>query len=125
MPSVSTFSPETGILPTPSPELGYAYPHANLNRTSISHHPSAADNMFLRPGAAVSGPGAGGHNTNPVATLPTWEVLRDDPSVPGGGSGGLGTLGAGAGMKRGHDSVEDFFTDMKKRRVAPSYDPRQ
>ena len=30
-----------------------------------------------------------------------------------------------AGSKRGHDyNVEDFFTDMKKRRVNPSYDPR-
>jgi hypothetical protein len=29
------------------------------------------------------------------------------------------------GSKRGHDyGVDDFFTDMKKRRVNPSYDPR-
>ncbi|KAJ7361507.1 hypothetical protein DFH08DRAFT_952061 [Mycena albidolilacea] len=29
------------------------------------------------------------------------------------------------GSKRGHDyGVEDFFTDMKKRRLSPSYDPR-
>lgn len=47
-------------------------------------------------------------------SLPAWEVLRpDDVSVP-------------IGSKRSHDySVDDFFTDMKKRRVNPSYDPRE
>ncbi|KAF8807786.1 hypothetical protein BYT27DRAFT_7098821 [Phlegmacium glaucopus] len=41
--------------------------------------------------------------------LPAWEVLRSEPSI---------------GSKRSHDySVDDFFTDMKKRRVNPSYDP--
>ncbi|KAG5644597.1 hypothetical protein DXG03_008075 [Asterophora parasitica] len=43
-----------------------------------------------------------------------WESLRPDghASVP-------------TGSKRSHDySVDDFFTDMKKRRVNPSYDPR-
>ncbi|KAJ7293104.1 transcription factor PacC [Mycena rebaudengoi] len=39
-----------------------------------------------------------------------WEVLRD---------------GATTGSKRSHDyNVDDFLTDMKKRRVTPSYDPR-
>ncbi|KAJ7492395.1 transcription factor PacC [Mycena latifolia] len=33
--------------------------------------------------------------------------------------------GANTGSKRSHDySVDDFFTDMKKRRLSPSYDPR-
>ncbi|ESK98081.1 transcription factor [Moniliophthora roreri MCA 2997] len=44
--------------------------------------------------------------------LPTWEVL-DQP--------------VSAGLKRSYDhdySVDDFFTDMKKRRVNPSYDSR-
>ena len=69
--------------------------------------------MYLRQSAAA---GQQQHTTN--AGLPTWEVLRPDEVSS------LGAIGAGAGMKRGHESVEDFFTDMKKRRVAPSYDPR-
>lgn len=56
-----------------------------------------------------------------MGPLPTWEVLRDDVTS----NAALGGMGPGTGMKRGHDSVEDFFTDMKKRRVTPSYDPRQ
>jgi hypothetical protein len=47
--------------------------------------------------------------------LPSWEVLRSD-----------GNAAVSAGSKRAHDySVDDFFTDMKKRRVTPSYDPRR
>ncbi|RXW22583.1 hypothetical protein EST38_g3291 [Candolleomyces aberdarensis] len=45
-------------------------------------------------------------------SLPSWEVLRSDAAIP-------------TGSKRSHDySVDEFFTDMKKRRVNPSYDPR-
>jgi hypothetical protein len=44
---------------------------------------------------------------------PTWDTLRPAPSVS-------------AGTKRSHDyAVEEFFTDMKKRRLTPSYDPRK
>ncbi|KAI0778748.1 hypothetical protein BD413DRAFT_464858 [Trametes elegans] len=47
--------------------------------------------------------------------LPTWEVLPEDVhgrSVPV------------SGAKRSYDySVDDFFTDVKKRRVTPAYDP--
>ncbi|KAI0639983.1 hypothetical protein C8Q77DRAFT_1046197 [Trametes polyzona] len=47
--------------------------------------------------------------------LPTWEVLPEDVqgrSVPV------------SGAKRSYDySVDDFFTDVKKRRVNPAYDP--
>ncbi|KAJ3760555.1 hypothetical protein EV360DRAFT_39526 [Lentinula raphanica] len=46
--------------------------------------------------------------------LPGWEALRSDPNH------------VSAGSKRSHDhdySVDDFFNDMKKRRVNPSYDP--
>ncbi|RPD65145.1 hypothetical protein L227DRAFT_571576 [Lentinus tigrinus ALCF2SS1-6] len=47
--------------------------------------------------------------------VPTWEVLADDlpnRSVPVSGS------------KRAFEyTVDDFFTDMKKRRVTPAYDP--
>ena len=44
-----------------------------------------------------------------------WEALR--PAYP-----------VSAGTKRSHDydyGVEEFFTDMKKRRLTPSYDPRK
>lgn len=44
---------------------------------------------------------------------PTWETSRATHPVS-------------AGMKRSHDyGVEEFFTDMKKRRLTPSYDPRK
>ncbi|KAI0828935.1 hypothetical protein BC628DRAFT_1315893 [Trametes gibbosa] len=47
--------------------------------------------------------------------LPTWEVLPEDVqgrSVPV------------SGAKRSYDySVDDFFADVKKRRVTPAYDP--
>ena len=44
---------------------------------------------------------------------PTWETLRHAQPVS-------------AGTKRSHDyGVEEFFTDMKKRRLEPSYDPRK
>ncbi|KAI0660637.1 hypothetical protein C8Q70DRAFT_913315 [Cubamyces menziesii] len=47
--------------------------------------------------------------------LPTWEVLPEDVqgrSIPV------------SGAKRSYDySVDDFFTDVKKRRVTPAYDP--
>lgn len=42
----------------------------------------------------------------------TWDALR--PAHP-----------VSAGTKRSHDYVEEFFTDMKKRRLTPSYDPRR
>jgi hypothetical protein len=50
----------------------------------------------------------------PTQQVPQWEVLRTEPSIP-------------TGSKRSHDfsGVEDFFSDMKKRRVNPSYDPRK
>jgi hypothetical protein len=46
---------------------------------------------------------------------PSWEVLRAD-----------GTTGpaSGVGSKRSYD-YDEFFTDVKKRRVTPAYDPRE
>ncbi len=48
--------------------------------------------------------------------LPTWEVLTDEfphRSIPVSGS------------KRSYDyTVDEFFADVKKRRVNPAYDPR-
>ncbi|KAI0363747.1 hypothetical protein BV20DRAFT_89094 [Pilatotrama ljubarskyi] len=47
--------------------------------------------------------------------LPTWEVLPEDVQARGVQV---------SGSKRSYDySVDDFFTDMKKRRVTPAYDP--
>jgi len=50
----------------------------------------------------------------PNHPMPSWDTLRN-------GQGSVPT-----GSKRAHDgyNVDDFFNDMKKRRVAPSYDPR-
>ncbi|KAF5384876.1 hypothetical protein D9615_001339 [Tricholomella constricta] len=46
--------------------------------------------------------------------LASWESMRPD-----------GNASVPTGSKRSHDySVDDFFTDMKKRRVNPAYDPR-
>ncbi|KAF5368629.1 hypothetical protein D9758_002320 [Tetrapyrgos nigripes] len=47
-----------------------------------------------------------------MQNVPAWEVLHSEP--------------VSAGSKRSHDdySVDDFFTDMKKRRVNPAYDSR-
>ncbi|KZT30725.1 hypothetical protein NEOLEDRAFT_1053378 [Neolentinus lepideus HHB14362 ss-1] len=54
------------------------------------------------------------HGLLPQNHLSTWEALRAD---------GTPTT-AGAGVKRSYDhAVDEFFTDMKKRRVTPSYDP--
>lgn len=45
-------------------------------------------------------------------SLPTWETLRTD-----------GSSTPSAGLKRSHDyNMDDFFSDVKKRRVTPSYD---
>ncbi|KAF9527731.1 hypothetical protein CPB83DRAFT_792626 [Crepidotus variabilis] len=88
-------SPSDGVhfslLPTPSPELGHSSAHPHSHQSHSSH------DMFM-----------------PNQNLPSWEVLRNDPSS------------ATTGSKRPHDSynVDDFFSDMKKRRVTPSYDPR-
>ncbi|KAF8973619.1 hypothetical protein BDZ97DRAFT_1775950 [Flammula alnicola] len=69
--------------------------HPSAHPQSHHHHPSSHD-IFMQS-----------------QSLPSWDVLRNDPGpVP-------------TGSKRGHDyNVDDFFTDMKKRRVTPSYDPR-
>ena len=44
--------------------------------------------------------------------ISSWDLRVDQSSIP-------------TGSKRAHDyNVDDFFSDMKKRRVNPSYDPR-
>lgn len=51
---------------------------------------------------------------------PPWEALRADGSS-------VTTTAAGAGSKRSFADYEmqEFFADVKKRRVAPAYDPRR
>ncbi|KAJ3799360.1 hypothetical protein GGU11DRAFT_777308 [Lentinula aff. detonsa] len=70
-------------------------PPAHHNHT---HHSPLHDDLFIH---------------NQVAG---WEALRSDSNP----------VHVSAGSKRSHDhdySVDDFFNDMKKRRVNPSYDP--
>ncbi|KAF8913066.1 hypothetical protein CPB84DRAFT_511204 [Gymnopilus junonius] len=69
---------------------------AHASAQPHSHHHASSSQMFM--------------HSNPLSP---WDVLRSD------------TTSVTAGSKRSHDyHVEDFFTDMKKRRVNPSYDPR-
>ncbi|TDL28235.1 hypothetical protein BD410DRAFT_894317 [Rickenella mellea] len=94
MPSISSVSPDFGLLPTPSPEFSHSQPYP--------HHRHSQSSDF-----ALS------------TQLPSWQILRDD--------GSQAPAAASAGAKRSHDTaaIDDFFTDMKKRRVNPRYDPRQ
>ncbi|KZT74932.1 hypothetical protein DAEQUDRAFT_13910 [Daedalea quercina L-15889] len=82
-----------GLLATPSPEIEQA-----AIRYPSSDAPSSRTQHYQM------------HNPQ----LPTWEVLTVD-GAPSRSTGGA---------KRTHDeySVDDFFTDVKKRRVNPSYD---
>lgn len=89
---------------------------------AASHSSSGSDSSnFLLPTPSPELAPAHHHYPNQSPTiadvslqshLPSWEVL-DQP--------------VSAGLKRSYDhdySVDDFFTDMKKRRVNPSYDTR-
>ncbi|KAJ6621100.1 hypothetical protein B0H10DRAFT_2215368 [Mycena sp. CBHHK59/15] len=88
-----------------------------------SHSSSASDGSYPNfpptPSPDFSPPPMQHHSHNSPSDdifmqnhqLPGWEVLREGATT--------------TGSKRAHDySVDDFFTDMKKRRVSPSYDPR-
>jgi hypothetical protein len=81
-----------GVLPTPSPELNHTPAHVQT-----SYHPSHND-IYLQ---------------NQRHHVSSWDVLPHEgtaPSVP-------------TGSKRSHDySFDLMVTDMKKRRIAPSYD---
>ena len=76
--------------------------------------PTPSPELDYAPEAAIAHGRSQMYRVQPQ--LPTWEVLSDDiPSrnVPVSGS------------KRAFEyTVDDFFTDMKKRRVTPAYDPR-
>ena len=83
-----------GLLPTPSPEM--------VHPAAYGVHP--ASHPRIVPGDHYS------HH-------PTWETMRPDGSV---------APSSGLGMKRSHDyaAVDDFITDVKKRRLVPSYNSR-
>lgn len=49
---------------------------------------------------------------------PPWEALRADGSS-------VTTTAAGSKRSYADYGMEEFFTDVKKRRVNPSYDPRR
>ncbi|KIK70767.1 hypothetical protein GYMLUDRAFT_32817 [Collybiopsis luxurians FD-317 M1] len=80
-----------------SPESSLPTPSPELAPArQHSHHSPLHDNVFLHNHAS------------------SWDALRSD------------TNHVSVGSKRSHEhdySVDDFFTDMKKRRVNPSYDP--
>ncbi|KDQ63333.1 hypothetical protein JAAARDRAFT_169045 [Jaapia argillacea MUCL 33604] len=69
-------------------------PSPELQPSSVHNPPVSAHELFLQN------------------SLPSWEVLREGSSSS-----------SGTGSKRSHDFVDEFFSDMKKRRVTPSYDP--
>ncbi|KAJ3863187.1 hypothetical protein EV359DRAFT_43616 [Lentinula novae-zelandiae] len=82
-----------------SPESSLPTPSPELTPPHHhTHHSPLHDDLFI-------------HNQ-----LPPWDGLRSDSNA----------VHVSAGSKRSHDndySVDDFFNDMKKRRVNPSYDP--
>jgi hypothetical protein len=102
-----------------------AAPAAALSRAK--HHSSPLDAVHMpvlpTPSPELGHPSAHAHSHQshsshdvflPNHPMPSWDTMRNgQASVP-------------TGSKRAHDgyNVDDFFTDMKKRRVAPSYDPR-
>ena len=49
---------------------------------------------------------------------PPWEALRSDGSA-------VTTTAAGSKRSYADYEMQEFFTDVKKRRVAPAYDPRR
>ncbi|KAF8078830.1 transcription factor PacC [Lyophyllum atratum] len=89
---------------------------------STSHSSTGSDGshfgILSTPSPELGHSSAHSHSNHEIflqnQQLSSWETLRPDEnaSVP-------------TGSKRSHDySVDDFFTDMKKRRVNPAYDPR-
>ncbi|KAJ8083748.1 hypothetical protein PM082_002514 [Marasmius tenuissimus] len=84
---------------------------------ATSHSSSSSDSShFVLPTPSPELTPAHHYHHSPAVdpSLPTWQVL-DQPPVS-------------AGLKRSYDhaeayNVEDFFSDMKKRRFNPAYDP--
>ncbi|TFY72796.1 hypothetical protein EVG20_g233, partial [Dentipellis fragilis] len=103
----------------PDPATLRTRPHANhLTDASNEHHfgvlPTPSPEMIHSPAYPLVDGSHLGHPRDPYAQpqLPTWETLRPD-----------GSSTPSTGAKRSHDyAVDDFFADVKKRRVNPSYD---
>ncbi|KAA1468047.1 hypothetical protein DENSPDRAFT_833224 [Dentipellis sp. KUC8613] len=103
----------------PDPAAIRTRPHPNhLTDASNEHHfgvlPTPSPEMIHSPAYPLVVGSHLAHPRDPYAQqqLPTWETLRPD-----------GSSTPSTGAKRSHDyAVDDFFADVKKRRVNPSYD---
>ncbi|KAI0275329.1 hypothetical protein BC834DRAFT_1030032 [Gloeopeniophorella convolvens] len=98
------------------PDTAYSRHH----RESTDDHARLSSRPKLQPSHFADGSHFGALPTpspevmHQQTQLPTWETLRSD-----------GSSAPSTGAKRSHDytvAVEDFFQDVKKRRVIPSYD---
>ncbi|KAI0003793.1 hypothetical protein BJV74DRAFT_811738 [Russula compacta] len=99
------------------PDLVYA----RNRRESVDDNSRFSSRPKLQPGHFVDASHFGRALPTPSPEVmhqqtqfPTWETLRSD-----------GSSAPSTGIKRSHDytiAVEDFFQDVKKRRVIPSYD---
>lgn len=98
--------------------------HFLLINSRISEEvlPSPGHGLLPTPSPELVHPSAHAHHPShdmfmPNQSIPSWEVLRPE-----------GSSSVSVGSKRSHDfgsGVDELFTDMKKRRVNPSYDPRE
>ncbi|CAA7265964.1 unnamed protein product [Cyclocybe aegerita] len=107
--------------PASTGSLGLRPPASRPKAHSQSPSDGIHFSLLPTPSPELGHPSAHPHSHHPShdmfmssQPLPAWEVMRNDPPS------------VSTGSKRAHDSynVDDFFTDMKKRRVNPSYDPR-
>ncbi|PSS29637.1 hypothetical protein PHLCEN_2v2785 [Hermanssonia centrifuga] len=108
--------------PSPNPSLDGSMKGSVARAKSNSLSLSDVSSDFVIPTPSPEMPHAAVHyhspETNDVYRIhPSWEALRSDGTP-------VTTTASGIGSKRGYDfSVDEFFTDVKKRRVSPSYDP--
>ncbi|KAI9068703.1 hypothetical protein FKP32DRAFT_1587472 [Trametes sanguinea] len=110
------------VVPSSGQSQGSAAARAKSTSLPLSDSSSGADFGVLptpSPELDYGQDAAAAHSRNQLyraqPPLPTWEVLPED--VQGRGI-------PVSGSKRSYDyNVDDFFTDVKKRRVTPAYDP--
>ncbi|KAJ7109985.1 hypothetical protein C8R44DRAFT_801090 [Mycena epipterygia] len=113
----STGRPVTSKPPQSKSPSDGSSSHASAPRAQ-SHSSSASDGSYPNfpptPSPDLSPPPMHHHHHHSQHS-PTDEMFIQNH----------GWDGTTTGSKRSHDySVDDFFTDMKKRRLSPSYDPR-
>ncbi|KAH9065638.1 hypothetical protein EDB87DRAFT_863638 [Lactarius vividus] len=83
------------------------------SNSRFSSRPKLQPGHFAEAGHFGALPTPSPEVTHQQTQLPSWETLRPD-----------GASAPSTGIKRSHDyavAVEDFFQDVKKRRVSPSY----